>query len=78
MSNILRLKYTDKGIGVNFYNLAEEKNYHEIIENIKPFVANDTSLEMSDIKWDLDNMILGHNDPTANILLEKINLRLEQ
>ena len=78
MSKTLRLKYSNKGIGVNFYSTIEENNYHAIIESIKPFVTNDTSLGMSDIKWDLDNMKLGHNDPTANMLLEKITLRLEQ
>ena len=77
MSNIITLKYTDKGIGVNFYNTYEENNYKEIIESIKPLVSSKTSLGISDVIWDLDNMKLGHNDPTANGLLKKITLRLQ-
>lgn len=77
MSNIIKLKYTDKGIGVNFYNSNEEDNYNEIIESIKPLVSSKTSLSISDVKWDLDNMKLGHTDPTANSLLKKITLRLQ-
>jgi len=77
MSNTIKLKYTDKGIGVNFYNASEENNYKEIIKSIQPLVASNTSLGVSDVKWDLDNMKLGHSDPTANKLLKKITLRLE-
>lgn len=77
MSNIIKLKCTDKGIGVNFYNTNEENNYKEIIESIKPLVSSKISLGISDVKWDLDNMKLGHNDPTANCLLKKITLQLE-
>ena len=77
MSNIIKLKYTDKGIGVNFYNAYEEDNYNEIIESIKPLVSSKISLGISDVKWDLDNMKLGHSDSTVNGLLKKITLRLE-
>lgn len=77
MTNIIKLKYSDKGIGVNFYNTKEEDNYKEIIESIKPLVSFDTPLGLSDVKWDLDNMQLGHKDPKANSLLKKISLRLE-
>jgi len=77
MSNTIKLKYSDKGIGVNFYNANEEDNYNEIIESIKPLVSSKTLLGISDVKWDLDNMKLGHNDPAANSLLKKITLRLE-
>ena len=77
MSNNIKLKYTDKGIGVNFYNTHEEDNYKEIIASIKPLVSSKVSLGISDIKWDLDNMKLGHSDPTVNSLLKKVNLRLE-
>jgi len=77
MSNTIKLKYSDKGIGVNFYNANEEDNYNEIIESIKPLVSSKTSLGISDVKWDLDNMKLGHTDPAANNLLKKITLRLE-
>lgn len=77
MSNIIKLKYTDKGIGVNFYNACEEDNYKEIIESIKPLVSSKILLGISDVKWDLDNMKLGHSDPTVNCLLKKITLRLE-
>ncbi|MBN2793769.1 MAG: hypothetical protein JXR88_00080 [Clostridia bacterium] len=78
MSNIIKLKYTDKGIGVNFYNDSEENNYKEIINSIKPLVSNNISLGLSDVKWDLDNMKLGHADPVANNLLKKISLQLIQ
>lgn len=77
MSNVIKLKYTDKGIGVNFYNKNEEENYKEIIESIKPEVSSKVSLSVSDVKWDLDNMKLGHTDPKANSLLKKIKLKLE-
>ena len=77
MSNIIKLKYTDKGIGVNFYNANEEDNYNEIIASIKPLVSSKISLGISDVKWDLDNMKLGHSDSTVNSLLKKITLRLE-
>lgn len=77
MSNTIKLKYTDKGIGVNFYNSREEDNYNEIIESIKPMVSSQTSLSISEVKWDLDNMTLGHTDPKANSLLRKISLQLE-
>jgi len=76
MSNIIKLKYSDKGIGVNFYNSKEENNYKEIIESIKPQVSNKVSLGISDVKWDLDNMKLGHNDSNANKLLNNITLKL--
>ena len=76
MSNIINLKYTDKGIGVNFYNSNEEDNYKEIIESIKPLVSSKISLSISDVKWDLDNMKLGHSDPEVNSLLKKIKLHL--
>ncbi len=76
MSTNIKLKYTDKGIGVNFYNTLEEDNYKEIIESIKPLVSSKTSLGISDVKWDLDNMKLGHADPRANSLLKKITLTL--
>jgi len=77
MSNIIKLKYTDKGIGVNFYNTNEEANYKEIMNSIKPLVSNKVSLGLSDVKWDLDNMKLGHKDPTVNSLLKKVTLRIE-
>lgn len=77
MSNIIKLKYTDKGIGVNFYNDNEENNYNEIIQSIKPLVSSKTQLGLSDVTWDLDNMKLGHNDPAANNLLKKITLKIE-
>jgi len=77
MSNIIKLKHSDEGIGVNFYNQNEEKNYTAIIESIKPLVSSNTPLSISDITWDLDNMKLGHSDPTANNLLKKVSLRLE-
>ncbi|MCK8060303.1 MULTISPECIES: hypothetical protein [unclassified Fusibacter] len=77
MSNIIKLKYTDKGIGVNFSNTHEEENYKEIIEHIKPLVPKNILLGASDVKWDLDNMKLGHTDPTANRLLKQISLELE-
>lgn len=77
MSNTITLKYTDKGIGVNFYDAGEENNYKEIIESIKPLVSNQTPLGLSDIHWDLDNMKLGHKDPAANKLLKKINLTIQ-
>lgn len=76
MSNTIKLKYTDKGIGVNFYNTKEEENYKDIINHIKPLVSNKVSLGLSDIKWDLDNMKLGHKDPTANKLLKSVSLQL--
>ncbi len=76
MSNIIKLKYSDKGIGVNFYNSKEENNYKEIIESIKPQVSSKVSLGISDVKWDLDNMKLGHNDSNANKLLNNITLKL--
>ncbi len=77
MSNIIKLKHSDEGIGVNFYNQKEEKNYNAIIESIKPLVSSKTPLSISDVTWDLDNMKLGHSDPTANSLLKKVSLRLE-
>ena len=77
MSNIIKLKYTDKGIGVNFYNANEEDNYKEIIESIKPLVSSKAQLGISDVTWDLDNMKLGHNDPAVNSLLKKITLRIQ-
>ena len=77
MSNIIKLKYTDRGIGVNFYNENEKDNYNALIESIKPLVSSKTPLGISDVTWDLDNMELGHIDPTANSLLKKITLRLE-
>lgn len=77
MSNIIKLKHTNQGIGVNFYNAKEEQNYNEIIESIKPLVSDNTSLDIADITWDLDNMKLGHNDPTANTLLKQIKLKLQ-
>lgn len=78
MTNIIKLKYTDKGIGVNFYNDKEEKNYKEIMNEIKPQLSGKVSLGISDVKWDLDNMKLGHSDPKANSLLKRISLQLEQ
>lgn len=77
MTNTIKLRYTDKGIGVNFYNTKEESNYKAIIQEIKPMVAKDVSLNQSDVTWDLDNMTLGHKDSTANKLLKKINLIIE-
>lgn len=76
MSNIIKLRYTDKGIGVNFYNSKEEANYKEIINSIKPLVSKKVSLGVADVKWDLDNMKLGHKDPAANKLLKNISLQL--
>ncbi|MCH4890078.1 hypothetical protein EZV73_21035 [Acidaminobacter sp. JC074] len=76
MSNVIKLRYTDKGIGVNFYNSKEEKHYKEIIETIKPQVSSKVSLGISDVKWDLDNMTLGHSDKAANKLLKKVALKL--
>jgi hypothetical protein len=76
MSNIIKLKHSDQGIGVNFYNSKEEKNYNAIIESIKPLVSGKTSLGVTDITWDLDNMELGHHDPTADSLLKKVTLKL--
>lgn len=77
MSTIIKLKHSDAGIGVNFYNDKEEKNYNKIIEFVKSSVSNKTPLSMTDVEWDLDNMTLGHSDPSANKLLKKITLRLE-
>ncbi len=77
MSTNIKLKYTDKGIGVNFYNTFEEENYKEIILSIKPLVSRKVSLGLSDVKWDLDNMTLGHSDPKVNKLLNKITLELQ-
>ncbi|MBN2898681.1 MAG: hypothetical protein JXO44_07895 [Clostridia bacterium] len=77
MSNIIKLKASTEGIGVNFYNEKAEKNFNEIIESIKPLVSSQTSLSMSDVRWDLDNMKLGHSDPIADSLLKKIELRLQ-
>lgn len=77
MSNTIKLKYTDKGIGVNFYNDHEADNYKEIINTIKPMVSKEISLKQSDVTWDLDNMTLGHKDPTANKLLKNIHLSIE-
>jgi len=76
MSNTIKLKHSNQGIGVNFYNTKEEMNYNAIIESIKPLVSSKTSLSISDIKWDLDNMALGHSDPTANKLLKQVTLSL--
>jgi hypothetical protein len=76
MSNVIKLRHSSHGIGVNFYNRSEEENYKEIIASIKPLVSSSTSLSISDIKWDLDNMKLGHSDPAANKLLKKIKLDL--
>jgi len=77
MTNTIKLRYTDKGIGVNFYNTKEEDNYKAIIKEIKPMVSKAVSLGQSDVTWDLDNMTLGHKDPIANKLLKKINLSIE-
>lgn len=77
MSNIIKLKHSSEGIGVNFYNQKEEKNFNALIESIKPLVPSKTPLSIADVKWDLDNMKLGHKDPVANSLLKKIDLRLE-
>lgn len=77
MSTTIKLRYTDKGIGVNFYNDKEEKNYKAIINHIRPLVPNKVSLGVADVTWDLDNMKLGHKDPVANQLLKKISLQLE-
>lgn len=77
MSNIIKLKHSNQGIGVNFYNTNEEKNYNALIESIKPLVPSKTPLSISDVTWDLDNMKLGHSDPTTNNLLKSITLRLE-
>lgn len=76
MSNLIKLKYTDKGIGVNFYNIKEEENYKAIISSIIPLVSSKVSLGLADVKWDLDNMKLGHKDPIANKLLNKVELKL--
>ena len=77
MSNIIKLRHSDEGIGVNFYNEKEERNYNAIIEHIKSKVSSNTALSMTDITWDLDNMALGHEDPTADSLLKQVKLRLE-
>jgi coproporphyrinogen III oxidase len=77
MSTIIKLKHSDAGIGVNFYNDKEEKNYNKIIEFVKSSVSSKTPLSMTDVEWDLDNMTLGHSDPKADTLLKKITLRLE-
>lgn len=77
MSNIIKLKHSDAGIGVNFYNDKEEKNYNAIIQSIKPLVSSKTPLSISDVTWDLDNMQLGHSDPKANSLLKQVTLQLE-
>ncbi len=76
MSNVIRLKHSEKGIGVNFLNEHEEDNYKEIIESIKPLVSEEISLSAADVKWDLDNMELGHSDPVANQLLKNFTLQL--
>lgn len=76
MSREIKLRHSSHGIGVNFYNRNEEENYKAIIASIKPLVSSKTSLGISDIKWDLDNMKLGHTDPDANKLLKKIKLTL--
>ncbi len=76
MSNVIKLKYVNEGIGVNFLNEKEEVHYKEIIDSIKPQVSEEVSLDMVTVKWDLDNMILGHSDPKANQLLAKITLQL--
>lgn len=78
MSNTIKLKHTNKGIGVNFYNDTEEKHYKEIIETIKPLVPSNISLGLSDVQWDLDNLKLGHKNPEADNLLKKITLKIEQ
>lgn len=77
MSNVIKLKYTDKGIGVNFLDQHEEDNYKEIIRSIEPLVPAKAKLGISDVKWDLDNMKLGHKDPVANNLLKNISLTIE-
>lgn len=77
MSTIIKLKHSDAGIGVNFYNDKEEKNYNKIIEFVKSSVSSKTPLSMTDVEWDLDNMTLGHSDPKADTLLKKITLTLE-
>lgn len=77
MSNIIKLKHSSQGIGVNFYNQQEEKNFNALIESIKPLVPGKTPLSVADVEWDLDNMKLSHRDPVANNLLKKIDLRLE-
>lgn len=76
MSNVIRLRHSEKGIGVNFLNEHEEENYNEIIESIKPLVSEEISLSAADVKWDLDNMHLGHTDPLANQLLKNFTLQL--
>lgn len=76
MSNIIKLKYVNKGIGVNFLNESEEKHYQEIIEAIKPQLPEQIALGLADVRWDLDNMRLGHADPKANQLLQNIELQL--
>jgi len=76
MSANIKLRHTDKGIGVNFYNESEEKVYKAIIKSVKSLVAEDVSLGLSDITWDLDNMRLGHKDPKANKILNNISLQL--
>lgn len=76
MADTIRLKYSDKGIGVNFFNEKEEKLYKDIIHHIQPMVSEDVKLGISDITWDLDNMKLGHKNPKANQLLNKISLQL--
>lgn len=76
MPNVIKLKYSDKGIGVNFLNETEEVHYKEMIETIKPLVSSQVALGIADVKWDLDNMKLGHTDPTANTLLGQITLQL--
>lgn len=76
MSNVIRLKHVEKGIGVNFLNEREEEHYKEIIESIKPLVSQEISLSVADVTWDLDNMHLGHPDPAVNRLLSLITLQL--
>ena len=76
MSNVIKPKYVDKGIGVNFLNDKEEAHYKEIIESIKPLVSEKVALGIADVEWDLDNMTLGHKDPKANHLLQRITLQL--
>lgn len=76
MSNVIKLKYVNKGIGVNFLDATEERHYNEIIEHIKPLVPQDVALGLADVEWDLDNMTLGHKHPKANRLLRTVILEL--
>jgi hypothetical protein len=76
MSNTIQLKYVNKGIGVNFLNDKEERHYQEIIESLKSQLPTQIALGVADVKWDLDNMRLGHSNPVANRLLQHITLQL--